>query len=138
MFDAYIKMMKNYANFKGRTNRADFWKAILVYWLGSMILGFVVGFIGGFLDGFISAATTGEATMGIFTIIAYIITSIFSLVHLVPVLAIEVRRLHDINKSGWFLLLGLLSVCCGIGAIILIVFYCFDSVEEGKQYGDYV
>lgn len=142
--ECYKKMMKNYANFNGRTTRADFWKAIAVYFVMNLIIGipnFIVSFIQGFNAGYNSASGVAVATGGILSVLALIfglIEMIFALAHLVPMLAMEARRLHDTNKSAWFLLLNLLSFCCGIGAIILIVFYCLPAVEEGKQYGDYV
>lgn len=142
--ECYKKMMKNYANFNGRTSRGDFWKAVAVYFVMSIIISIpnmIVSFIQGFNAGYNSGNAAVAATGGILAILGLIfglIEAIFSLAHLVPLLAMEARRLHDTNKSAWFLLLGLLSICCGIGAIILIVFYCMPAVEEGKQYGDYV
>jgi uncharacterized membrane protein YhaH (DUF805 family) len=138
MIEAYKKMMTNYAKFDGRTSRRDFWLAFGAYLIMSLLLSTILGGIAGVLDGGVAIATDGEVRLGVFSIIVSIITSIFSLVHLVPVLAIEIRRLHDINKSGWFILLGLLTVCCGIGSIILIIFYCLPSVDEGNQYGEKV
>jgi len=142
MIEAYKKMMKNYAKFDGRTSRKDFWFAFLAYWLMSMIIAipqYIVSFIAGFNAGYNGTTeVAANGALGILSIIFGIIVAIFELAHLVPLLAMEVRRLHDINKSGWFILLGLLSVCCGIGAIILIVFYCMPSVDEGNNYGEKV
>ena len=142
MIEAYKKMMTNYANFNGRTNRKDFWLAFLTYFIIEIVVSLPGNIISIISNASASTGTSAGAAAGgvlsIIGIIFAILSCIVSLVHLVPMLAMEVRRLHDINKSGWFILIGLLSICCGIGAIILIVFYCFDSVEEGKQYGDYV
>lgn len=106
--------VENYANFKGRTNKSDFWWAILGYFIAS----FVVGFIGGLLF--------GNSDSGV-----NILTSIFSLATFIPALALEVRRLHDINKSGWSILYSLIPLA---GAIILIIWYCKDSVNENNAY----
>ena len=142
--ECYKKMMKNYVNFNGRTTRADFWKAVAVYFVLNLIVGipsFIISFIQGFNAGYsYSASGVATATGGVLAVLGFIfglIETIFALAHLLPLLAMEARRLHDINKSAWFLLLYLL-VCCAIGPIILIVFYCLPAVEEGKQYGDYV
>ncbi len=141
--ECYKKMMKNYVNFNGRTTRADYWKAVAVYFIMNLIISipsFIVSFIQGFNAGYNAASGVTVATGGILSVLGLIfglIEMIFALAHLLPMLAMDARRLHDINKSAWFLLLNLLF-CCGIGQIILIVFYCLPAVEEGKQYGDYV
>jgi uncharacterized membrane protein YhaH (DUF805 family) len=142
MIEAYKKMMKNYANFNGRTNRKDFWLAVLAYFIIEMVVslpGNIITIISNVSANTGTAAGAGVGgVLAVIGIIFSLLSMLVSLAHIVPVLAIEVRRLHDINKSGWFILIGLASICCGIGFIILLVFYCFDSVEEGKQYGDYV
>ena len=104
----------NYANFKGRTNRADFWWAILGY----LIVSFVVGFVGGLIFG-----TNDNGTN--------VLTLIFSLATIVPSLALDIRRLHDINKSGWYVLLSLIPL---VGGIILIIWFCGASVNENNAY----
>lgn len=106
--------IENYANFKGRTNRSDFWWAILGYFIAS----FIVGFVGGLLFG------TSENNVNI-------LTTVFMLATIVPALALEVRRLHDINKSGWFVLVSLIPF---VGSIILIIWFCGDSVNENNSY----
>ena len=61
-----------------------------------------------------------------------ILGGIFSLAVLLPSLAVSFRRLHDIGKSAWWLLLALIPV---VGAIILIVFCCKDSEPGENAYG---
>jgi len=106
--------VENYANFKGRTNRADFWWAVLGYFIAS----FVVGFIGGLIFG------SNESSLNV-------LSTIFMLATFIPALALEVRRLHDINKSGWLVLVSLIPL---VGSILLIVWFCQDSVNEGNAY----
>ena len=101
---AYIT---NYANFKDRTTRADFWWAVL----GMIILSFVVGLVGGMIFGNNESGTN-------------ILSSIWSLITLIPGIALCVRRLHDIGKSGWWVLLELVPL---VGIIILIIWYCQPS-----------
>ena len=117
MIEAYKRYLKNYANFNGRSTRSDYWYVVLVNILISFILGFVSFFIPD-LAGFLS-----------------IITMLYSLTILVPSLAICVRRLHDINKSGWYYLLALIPI---VGSIIVIVFFCTASVDENNKYGSRV
>lgn len=109
-FQPYINMFKNYATFSGRTRRKDFWMAVLVSFLISLILSILTG-IASFFG---------------------IIQMIYSLAILIPFLAMCVRRLHDTSKSAWFLLLALIP---GIGAIILLIFACMDSQPGANQYG---
>ena len=57
---------------------------------------------------------------------------LWSLAMFIPGLAVSVRRLHDIGRSGWWLLLSLIPL---VGAIILIIWYCTDSQPGANQYG---
>lgn len=61
-----------------------------------------------------------------------LISSLFSLAIIIPSIAVGVRRMHDIGKSGWFLLLGLIPL---IGWIILIYFYAKEGDAGPNQYG---
>lgn len=118
MVEAVKKFFRNYANFNGRSTRGDYWWVVLA----SALFGFVVGFVCGLMgDTGVKMAST--------------IMGIYSLAILVPSLALTVRRLHDTNKSGWFILIGLIPA---VGGIILLVFLCLDSVNEGNQYGEIV
>ena len=116
MDKALKDMFSKYAVFKGRTSRADFWWAILGYLILSFIFGFVVGLMSGLL---------GEDASFVSMILP-----IWYIATFLPLLAIEVRRLHDINKSGWFMLLSIVP----FGCIILIVFFCMPSVHAGNKY----
>jgi uncharacterized membrane protein YhaH (DUF805 family) len=57
---------------------------------------------------------------------------VFALAIILPVLALGVRRLHDTNRSGWWVLLGFIPI---IGSIVLFVFYVVDSTPGDNQYG---
>lgn len=109
-FQPYINLFTNYANFKGRARRKDFWMAMLVNFIIAIILNILVN-----VASFFS-----------------IIQMIYGLAILIPFLALWARRLHDTGKSGWFLLLGLIPL---VGEIILIVFACMDSQPGDNQYG---
>lgn len=111
---AYKKYLTNYANFNGRSSRSDYWYVVLA----NVIIGFVLGFIGGLIP--------------ILSGLTYLISVIYSLAVFIPSLAIAIRRLHDVNKSGWFYLLMFIPM---IGSIIILVFLCMDSVNENNQYG---
>lgn len=117
MIDAYKRFLKNYANFSGRSTRSDYWYVILA----NFLIGFVIGFIGGLIPDL--AGVTA------------LISGLYSLAIIIPGIAIVVRRLHDINKSGWFYFIALVPL---VGGIILLVFLCTASVNENNRYGERV
>jgi len=95
-----------YATFSGRSSRSAYWWWILFYVL--VAIGVSI------LD---AAAGTG------------VIAIIVGLGFFLPNLAVLVRRLHDTDRSGWWVLIGLIPL---IGAIVLIVFACLDSGPPNK------
>lgn len=117
MIEAYKKFWTNYANFKDRSTVSDYWWVVLCNFLIGFILGFITGFLPEF-SGFLK-----------------LISSIYSLAVIVPTLALCVRRLHDINKSGWYYLMVLIPL---VGWIIMIVYFCTGSVNENNNYGSQV
>lgn len=108
----YLAMWKNYFNFNDRTTVRGYWMVMLI----NVIIGIIL-----------SALTL--TVSGSF----YYLTSIYSLVGMIPGIALSVRRLHDINKSGWWLLISLVPL---VGVVILIVWFCFGSVDENNRYGN--
>lgn len=123
MIEATKDMFKKYCVFEGRTSRADFWWAVLGYFILSMIVGFVVGFI-------VGLAGLGNNTLANLSA-STVISGVWGLATILPVLGMEVRRLHDINYSGWLVLLCLIPF---VGGIILLVFFCLPTVNEGNKY----
>jgi uncharacterized membrane protein YhaH (DUF805 family) len=104
-------MLENYANFSGRARRAEYW------WTALINLGIYV------------------VLFGIFDVIGdagYVLLGLFYVVILIPSLAVGIRRLHDTNKSGWWLLISLVPF---VGSIILIVFLATDGERGPNQYG---
>ena len=118
MVDAVKEFFTKYATFSGRTSRKTFWLAVLGIMLITMVIGFVFGLIGGLV---------GDKAGTIFVVVPYL----FVLSTLLPSLAMEVRRMHDINKSGWFVLVSFIPF---VGSIILIVLLCMPAVDEGNTY----
>jgi uncharacterized membrane protein YhaH (DUF805 family) len=107
--DWYLKVLKNYTVFDGRARRKEYWMFVLF----NMVFTFVLGF----LDGILSAG---------FLVVLYYLAV------LLPWIAVAVRRLHDVGKSGWFLFIGLIPI---IGAIWLLVLYCIDGDAGENKYG---
>lgn len=117
----YIKVLKQYADFSGRARRKEYWMFFLINFLISFAIGFVSGFIAGI---------NPESTMASATII---LPLAYSLAVFIPSIAVGVRRLHDTNRSGWWLLISLVPI---IGFIVLIVFFVQDSQLGANQYGE--
>ena len=113
----YLKVLKQYSDFSGRARRKEYWMFVLFNLIISVVLSFVDSAIG---------SSSAESGMGI-------LGSIYALAIFLPGLAVTVRRLHDTNRSGWWVLIGLIPI---IGAIVLIVFLVFDSNPGQNQYGD--
>lgn len=110
MVNWYLTVLKNYAGFSGRAGRSEFWYFVLM----SIIVSFVLGIIDGMF---------GTAVLGI----------VYALAVLIPNIALAVRRLHDIGKSGWWLLVGFIPV---VGFFVLLYFYILAGDAEANVFGD--
>ena len=113
----YIKVLKQYVDFRGRARRQEYWMFVLF----NAIIAFVLGLIDGLLGWEIPYANMG------------ILGLIYSLGVFLPSLAVCVRRLHDIGKSGWYILLSLIPL---VGAIILIVWFCKEGEGTSNDWGE--
>lgn len=113
-----------YASFRGRATRSEYW----FFWLFRVIVGNVVLFpLTEALDLAIYIPISLDETYAI-----NIPNLLWNLAIFLPSLALSVRRLHDIDKSGWVILCGFVPI---IGQIILLVFYQRDSQPGQNQYG---
>ena len=108
--DAIKSVFSQYVGFKGRARRSEYWYFVLFNFLVSFVL----------------------SSLGSFVEALKFLPAIWSLAVLLPGLAVCVRRLHDIGKTGWLLLLALIPI---VGEIILIVWFCKDSQPGDNQYG---
>ena len=109
-FDWFLKCMKNYLNFSGRARRKEFWFFMLFNMLGcftALVLDTVFGT----------------------EIIFY---AIYILAMALPVLAVSIRRLHDISKSGWWYLISLIPL---LGMIVLIIWFTWEGETHANLYG---
>lgn len=121
-----LTAFKKYAVFEGRARRSEYWLFVLFQILVSIGLGVV----GGVLD---SVMGTGPGQSGMpYGMVSLTLACISGLVFLIPSIAVAVRRLHDTDKSGWFLLLGLIPL---LGALILLIFYCLDGTPGPNKFG---
>jgi uncharacterized membrane protein YhaH (DUF805 family) len=111
----YLEVLRKYAVFSGRARRKEYW----MFFLFNLIIFFVLGLIEGFLR--IAPQISGS-----------VLATIYALGVLIPGIAVGVRRLHDTNRSGWWLLISLVPL---IGAIVILVFMVQDSQPGDNQYG---
>jgi len=121
MIDWWKKaVFKNYANFQGRARRAEYWYFTLFNLL--VIIPFY----------FIAIMGVLKESSGL-TILGTTIYALFALGTIVPGLAACVRRLHDLNKSGWNYFICLIPI---IGGIILLVWFFTDGNRFTNNYGE--
>lgn len=95
---------KKYATFSGRASRSEFWFFYLAYWIVTLVLVFI----------------------------SFSLMAIWNLATIIPFYAVSARRLHDIDKSGWFQLFYLIPL---VGVIILIVWFATKSDPGKNRYG---
>lgn len=133
MIEAYKAFWMRAFDFKGRSTRADFWWVVLASFIISFVLGFVLGILG------LGYSYTFDVTKGLVMTgskVGYTISMLWSLANIIPNLALYVRRFHDINKSGWLLLLMLIPVVNFVVAIVFFIFTLLPSVNEGNKYNN--
>ena len=119
-----VCLVEKYACFNGRASRSEFW----YFTLGSFLLVLAVLIVGGILAAVLGKA--GGILLGILMAVAF-----FGLI--VPSLAVQARRLHDINMTGWLVLAGIaLNVLAGLGTVFYIVIGVLPPVDVGNQYND--
>lgn len=129
---------KKHFQFSGRATRSEFWYFVLF----SMILSFTITFIGEMLGilymvsfDMPSVSETGEISNIVQNIPINILQMVFGLLMFFPSLAVGVRRLHDIGKSGWWYLIVLIPF---IGILVLLAFFVMGSQEGDNYYGEYI
>jgi uncharacterized membrane protein YhaH (DUF805 family) len=99
----------NYVNFSDRAARSEYWYWILFYFIGAIVTGAIDAAIG-------MSITTG----------------LFGLAMLLPNLAVSIRRLHDLDRTGWWILIGLIPI---VGWIILLIWYCTKGTDGQNRFG---
>lgn len=114
--EAVKSVFSKYAVFSGRARRSEYW----YFFLFNFIVSLILGFIGTRLFGTIGNSSTD------------IVSLIWSLAVLLPGLAVAVRRLHDIGRSGFWIFIILIPL---VGWIIMIVWLIKDSAPGENKYG---
>ena len=111
----FIKVLRNYAVLAGRASRQEYWMFVLVNIVISIGLRLIDTFVFN-----IPIERIGP------------VYTVYGLGVLVPSITVTVRRLHDIGKSGWYLLLAFIPV---VGGFVLLIMTCLASQPGDNQYG---
>jgi len=108
----YFAALKKYAEFHGRSQRMEYWMFVLFNTLIFIALGIIEG----------STGMTGMAPLSL----------LYSLAVFLPALAVSVRRLHDSDRSGWWVLIGLVPL---FGLIVIIILMALDGTPGDNRFG---
>ncbi|PWR20702.1 DUF805 domain-containing protein [Zavarzinia compransoris] len=107
----YIAVLKKYVDFNGRARRAEYWWFVLFTVIVSLVLGAI------------DALIFGTSLLG----------PLYSLAVLLPSLGVLVRRLHDTNRSGWWILISFVPL---VGFIVLLVFLVAEGTKGPNNFGN--
>lgn len=110
--------LKRYADFSGRSRRKEYWMFILGVFIVAIVIGIIEGILG-----------INQMVGGVYGPL----TTLLLLGVIIPGIAVQVRRFHDQDKSGWFVLLGLIPL---LGGIIVLVFMCLEGTKGPNRFGD--
>ncbi len=113
--------LRRYADFQGRATRKEFWMFQLIY-VALLVIGVV--FIGGTTDSYGEFSPFGNV------VLALIVLAIIGL--LVPQTAVQVRRLHDQDRSGWLILLNFIPY---VGTLIILVLMILKGTDGDNRFG---
>lgn len=119
-FDYFKLALSKYAVFTGRSRRSEYWYFVLFQ---TIIYGMAI---------LLAIGLAGMESSPVMVLLSTSLIMILSLAFFLPSLAVSVRRLHDIGKSGWFYLVGFVPL---VGVILLIVWFCTDSEYGSNQWG---
>ena len=129
--DAIKMFFRRYVDFQGRSSRAEYWWVQLFIICVVIVLAIPIGVSGGF---------DGTGTLGPLASIFLFLLGIFVLAIIIPNIALFVRRLHDINQTGWIylglLIAGLIPVIGLLSTIAQIVIACIQGTKGPNKYGD--
>lgn len=101
----YLKVLQNYAGFEGRARRKEYW----MFFLFNMLIGY----------GMLILATVAELPVLMFATMLYFL-GVF-----IPSLALAIRRMHDVGKSGWYILVPIYS----------LILACTEGEKGENKYG---
>jgi hypothetical protein len=118
-----IMPLKRFAEFSGRSRRKEYWMFVLLQMLILIPVAILAILMGGPVED--PANPLGSTAI-------LIVLGVYFLVFFIPGLAVQVRRFHDQDKSGWFILLGFIPY---VGSLILLVFMCLEGTRGPNRFG---
>tara|TARA_B100000767_G_scaffold250496_1_gene252778 strand:+ start:235 stop:627 length:393 start_codon:yes stop_codon:yes gene_type:complete len=122
----YLKVMRdNYANFKGRASRKEYWMYTLIFTVLFIALMTIMFSVLSFSD-----ETGIETGPGVYLTVILVIVFLFA--HFIPSIALTVRRLHDTGKSGWWYLIVFVPY---LGNFVIFIFTLIDGDRGDNKYG---
>ena len=112
----YLEALKKYAVFSGRSRRMEYWYFVLFNIIVAVVLALI------------------DTLLGTFNVMQGVglLSGIYGLAVLIPTLAVTVRRLHDIDRTGWWIFINLIPL---IGTIVLLVFELTPGTPGSNSYG---
>lgn len=123
MFEA----LKKYAVFSGRATRTEFWLFSLLFY----ILVTVATYITVIQVSTLILSTNASSPISVILSVIFLLLMLVLLGLIIPLIAVGVRRLHDIDKSGWWLLISFVP----FGHFVLLAFFCMDGTEGKNRFG---
>ncbi|KUR75422.1 DUF805 domain-containing protein [Novosphingobium sp. FSW06-99] len=142
--DYVVMPYRRYADFLGRSSRKEYWLFVLFE-----VVVFVAVFVAVVPTMMVSLGSSRDALLEIlsgafftrlpvYAKVCLVLFGLFVVVTFIPSLALQVRRLHDQNRSGWFLLLGFIpggTIISRLGNLVLLVFMCIKGTRGPNRFG---
>ena len=128
MMEAIELFFKNYTNFEGRSRRAEYWWILLANLIIGLVAGLIIGAIGG-----------GFANLNVIGMLLGAVLGLYFLAILVPSIALAVRRFHDLDQTGWlvlvFMLVGLIPLIGFLAVIAQYIWFAMPGTTGPNKYG---
>ncbi|SCX98034.1 Uncharacterized membrane protein YhaH, DUF805 family [Novosphingobium aromaticivorans] len=118
---------RRYADFSGRSRRKEYWMFMLFSVIVTMVCVTLL------VAGGMSIDENGESTPGPLFWVGVVAMTVWGLGSIIPSIAVQVRRFHDQDKSGWMVLLGLIPY---VGGLIVFIFMCLEGTRGPNRYGE--
>ena len=128
MLDWMLMPYRRYADFSGRSQRMEYWMFTLFAVLVTLV---VLALMFSGMPATDEYGNPGDPGTMFYVGIGLLV--LFGLGSIVPSIAVQVRRFHDQDKSGWFVLLGLIPY---VGGIVVFVFMCLDGTRGPNRFGN--
>ena len=121
--------LKKYFQFSGRSRRKEYWMFALLFWILFVIAGIIDTMLG---FGAVETGTAAASYSYDWKVENGPVMIAVSLLFFFPHLAVSVRRLHDTNRTGWWLLILLVPL---VGLVVMFVFLCLDGTIGPNRFG---